>query len=64
MTTGKLEGHGRRVSALAFSPDGQVMVSCSWGKTVRLWNVATEEAMRKLKGHNSLVTAVAFSLDE
>jgi periodic tryptophan protein 2 len=34
-----LDGHESPVSALAFAPDGSVLVSGSWDKSVRIWNI-------------------------
>jgi WD40 repeat protein len=36
-----LKGHKGQVQALAFSPDGQTLMTGSWDQTVRLWDVAT-----------------------
>ncbi|KAG9396006.1 high-affnity carbon uptake protein Hat/HatR [Carpediemonas membranifera] len=42
-----LKGHTRDVTSLAFSPDRQTLISGSWDKTVRTWNVATGKCRRK-----------------
>jgi WD40 repeat protein/tRNA A-37 threonylcarbamoyl transferase component Bud32 len=54
--------HGRPVSCVAFSPDGETLASGS-GTTVRLWDVATGEELHALMGHAGGVRSVAFSPD-
>ncbi|CAD8049460.1 unnamed protein product [Paramecium sonneborni] len=34
-----LDGHRDYISQLQFSQDGKQLVSCSWDKTIRLWNI-------------------------
>ncbi len=49
--------------AVAFSPDGQTVISSSREKTLNLWNVATGQRIRTFSGHTDWVTSVAFSPD-
>ena len=55
------EGHTSWVRSVAFSPDGETIVSGSEDRTVRLWNAATGEHLRTLRGHTNPVYSVTFS---
>jgi WD40 repeat protein len=71
----KLKGHTTWVHSAVFSPDGKTVVTASYDKTARIWDVVTGKELRKLKGHfdttvNSLdfsdldtVNSAVFSLD-
>jgi eukaryotic-like serine/threonine-protein kinase len=58
-----LSGHGARVYAAAFSPDGRRIATVSADKTARLWDAATGAALAVLAGHTDLVYGVAWSPD-
>ena len=56
-------GHTDSVLALAFSPNGKLLVSGSSDETVRLWNADSGELIRTREEHTGPVNAVAFSAD-
>jgi len=54
--------HGSAVNAVAFSPDGTRLATCSWDRTARIWDAGTGTELARLP-HNTVVNAVAFSPD-
>ncbi len=58
-----LTGHGTEVRSVAFSPDGQRMVTGSEDGTAKVWAAGTSRELFTLKGHKNHVLSVAFSPD-
>ena len=58
-----LTGHQDRVFAVAFSPDGETVLSGSWDNTLKLWDTSSGQLLQTLTGHQDRVFAVAFSPD-
>jgi WD40 repeat protein len=56
-------GHTLWLGGMTFSPDGSRILTSSADKTVRLWEVATEEELARFEGHENAITTVAFSPD-
>ena len=70
-----LTGHEDVVSSVAFSPDGNLIVSGdwydwdghlssgTWSGEIRVWDAHTGEHLKTLKGHTGGVSSMAFSPD-
>jgi len=54
------KGHSAVINALAFSPDGKQLASCSKDKTVKVWNVANGKLVGAFTDHQSEVIICAF----
>lgn len=55
--------HGNGINTIAFSADGQWLVSGGDDKNLRVWNVAADKLERTFEGHNGAIGRVAFSKD-
>jgi WD40 repeat protein len=47
----------------AFSPDGTRIVTASEDKAARIWDAATGDEIKVLRGHEDRINSAAFSLD-
>jgi len=57
----RLFQHTHWVNSVAFSPDGQLLAVGCWDGVIRLWRIKNGKIIRELKGHQDIVTIVAFS---
>lgn len=56
-------GHTAKVNAVGFLPDGMRALSCGNDNTLRLWNLADGQEIRRLTGHVSWIMGLAVSAD-
>jgi WD40 repeat protein len=57
------QGHEGAIYALAVSHDGQYLLTGGTDRSVRLWDFASRQQLRRWQGHTQIVTAVAISPD-
>ena len=58
-----LNGHSAGVYTTSFSPDGKSVITGSWDKTAKIWDVETGKEIKILEGHSDVVTIASFSPD-
>jgi WD40 repeat protein len=57
----KIQGHADAVGSVAFSPDGQSIISGSYDNTVRVWDATTGTEQHTMHGHEDKVNSIAVS---
>jgi WD40 repeat protein len=58
-----LQGHSSSINSVAFSPDGQRILTGSADNTAKVWEAASGKELLTLKEHIGPIAAVAFSPD-
>jgi WD40 repeat protein/DNA-binding SARP family transcriptional activator len=55
-----LSGHNGTIESVVISPNGRILASGGYDRTVRLWDLHTGQSLKTLTGHTKGVRAVAF----
>ncbi|MBS3999170.1 MAG: T9SS type A sorting domain-containing protein [Desulfobulbaceae bacterium] len=63
-TFGSFWGHEYGVNYCAFSPDGTMMATCSWGYQVKVWDVAERKLITDIETHWYQAESVIFTDNE
>lgn len=58
-----LQAHRGGVTSVAFSPNNQLLASCGFDSTIKIWDVAHWTLLKVLRGHSFEVNAIVFSRD-
>lgn len=57
------KGHNHFVSDVTLSSDGMYAISCSWDKSLCLWDVETAKQSKRFVGHSEEIYALSMSAD-
>jgi WD40 repeat protein len=57
-----LKGHTHVVAGICYSPDGKLVASAGFDRTLRLWDVESAQELNQVQGEG-WVTKVVFSSD-
>ncbi|MGH9968429.1 MAG: WD40 repeat domain-containing protein [Pyrinomonadaceae bacterium] len=57
------DGHTEEVTSVAFSPDGQYLLTSGHDGTARLWDIKTGAEVRRFLGHDGSVHRARFTPD-
>jgi RNA polymerase sigma factor (sigma-70 family) len=55
--------HRTTLRSVAFTPDGEALVSAGWGRVISFWDPATGKERRRIEAPAKGVDAIAFSRD-
>ena len=58
-----VRGHGGPLTGVAYHPDGSLIATSSWDRTIKLWDASTGDLRQSLLGHDDWVLHVEFSPD-
>ncbi|ETO33912.1 WD-40 repeat-containing protein, partial [Reticulomyxa filosa] len=59
-----LQAHSNAVSSIRFSADGCKILSASYDKTIRIWDVSSRKQLQIFIGHTDMIFSAKFSPDE
>lgn len=59
----RMTGHQQLINDVKFSPDGRIIASASFDKSIKLWESITGKFITSLRGHVQAVYSIAWSAD-
>ncbi|XP_048508800.1 notchless protein homolog 1 [Athalia rosae] len=59
----RMTGHQQLINDVKFSPDGRLLASASFDKSIKLWDGKTGKYITSLRGHVQAVYSVSWSAD-
>lgn len=57
------QAHEDNISQIKYSPDGKLIATASWDKTIKLWDAASGQLISTLQKHHGGVNSITFTPD-
>ncbi len=58
-----LKGHVEDIEVITYSPDGKLIASGGWDRTIRIWDAKTGAEVKNFRAHDASVSCLAYSRD-
>ena len=58
------QAHNHTISCCLVSKNNNFLISGSWDKTLKLWNLNTSELIQNYEGHTDVIKCCVLSSDE
>ncbi|CAK9829846.1 Notchless protein homolog 1 [Anthophora retusa] len=59
----RMTGHQQLINDVKFSPNGRIIASASFDKSIKLWEASTGKYITSLRGHVQAVYSISWSAD-
>jgi serine/threonine protein kinase len=60
----ELSGHQRTIWATAITSNGKTLITGSWDRSIRLWDIEHMRLQRTIIGHGDIILAIALGMNE
>lgn len=60
----ELPGHQRTIWAMAITYDGKTLITGSWDRSIRLWDIDQRRLLRTIIGHGDIILSITLAMQD